>query len=211
MVIQIYLIRNIVNGMTYVGQTRTGLKRRFQAHVDMAKKWGALRGPLAIAILEYGRMAFEIEILEEVESQEEADRAEARWIIEFGSLVPDGYNIRPGGAHAPVSDFTKVKIRGRPKSPEHRRKLSEAKKGQKATPAQREALATGRLRRLDNLRDGAVRGSANPRARFSEEEVVQIRLRITSGETQTAVAAELGVNQTTISALVRRRSWSHVA
>lgn len=54
------------------------------------------------------------------------------------------------------------------------------------------------------------RGSRNGFARLTEEQVVAIRARHSAGETQTALAREFGVAQTTVSAAVRGVKWRHV-
>ncbi len=73
---------------------------------------------------------------------------------------------------------------------------------------------------LDNVRDmiakgrqnyGArVRGEAVPTARLNEGTVAEIRRRYAVGERQAELAAEYGVRQTNISAIVNRRTWKHV-
>lgn len=54
-------------------------------------------------------------------------------------------------------------------------------------------------------------GEAVNFARLTEAGVRNIRSRVASGETQRALAAEYGVHFATVSALVRRKSWRHVA
>lgn len=55
-----------------------------------------------------------------------------------------------------------------------------------------------------------VRGSALRRGHITEADIPIIRLRCANGETQQAVADAFGVRQTTISQIVRRKSWAHV-
>ncbi|MEU1200162.1 NUMOD4 domain-containing protein [Streptomyces sp. NPDC005813] len=64
----------------------------------------------------------------------------------------------------------------------------------------------------DKLTHGTqVRGEASNLARLKEADVRDIRKRVTAGETQRTLAAEYGVHFATVSAIVRRKSWGHVA
>jgi uncharacterized protein YjcR len=54
-------------------------------------------------------------------------------------------------------------------------------------------------------------GEHNPRAKLTAAQVLEIRERYAAGGIdQTALAAEYGVEQTAISALLRRETWTHV-
>lgn len=57
-----------------------------------------------------------------------------------------------------------------------------------------DALSKGRL-----VLPAPMRGESNPRAKFSDDLVSEVRDRYRMGETQSALAKELGVHQTTIS------------
>jgi hypothetical protein len=54
-------------------------------------------------------------------------------------------------------------------------------------------------------------GSVNGQAKLTEPLVVEIRRRAGAGEVQKRLAAEYGVSQMTISAVVNRVTWRHVA
>jgi hypothetical protein len=54
------------------------------------------------------------------------------------------------------------------------------------------------------------RGSANGRAKLSEDNVEEIIQLYGNGETQTALAKRFGVNQTTISRAVIGKGWKHI-
>jgi hypothetical protein len=55
-----------------------------------------------------------------------------------------------------------------------------------------------------------ARGSTQGSHKLSEELVATIRERYAGGETQTRLAGDFGVRQTTISRVVRGDSWKHV-
>lgn len=56
-----------------------------------------------------------------------------------------------------------------------------------------------------------VRGSRNGHSKLTERDVLAIRSRYGSGETQVALAAAFGVSQTNISDIIRRRTWAHLS
>jgi hypothetical protein len=63
----------------------------------------------------------------------------------------------------------------------------------------------------DKLRHGtATIGSRNPRAKLTEEVVLEIRRRLGLGEKQEVIAHEYGVRQTTVSDIKLRKKWKHL-
>ncbi len=54
------------------------------------------------------------------------------------------------------------------------------------------------------------RGSDHHNAVLTEEDVLQIRLRVDAGETQLAVAAAFSIDSTTVGGIVLGQSWTHV-
>lgn len=53
-------------------------------------------------------------------------------------------------------------------------------------------------------------GIAHHKAKFTEEQVRNIRVRHSAGETFATISQDFGVNQSTISRIVYRKSWKHV-
>lgn len=72
--------------------------------------------------------------------------------------------------------------------------------------------------RVENLRWGtsgvnradAVRNGIRDGGSLSEADVVEIRTRLTSGESQRTIATDYGVDQSNISHIARGRIWAHV-
>jgi HNH endonuclease len=63
----------------------------------------------------------------------------------------------------------------------------------------------------DKIRHGRVlRGEANPRARFTEDDIRDIRRRRANGESTRSIAALHGALSGTISLIARKLSWAHV-
>lgn len=59
-------------------------------------------------------------------------------------------------------------------------------------------------------RTGCLRGSANPSASFTDDEVRSIRARVANGETRTTIANEYGVSLSTISLITCRKHYREV-
>jgi len=53
-------------------------------------------------------------------------------------------------------------------------------------------------------------GSANPNAKLTEDSVRALRHALGAGETQTSIAARLGVTLAAINAIARGHTWKHV-
>ena len=86
----VYVIKNLINGKRYIGQTNN-LQRRWQEHKHDKRK-GHL---LYLAIKKYGEENFRMDPLY---YGEDYNRVEKNWIILYETRDPDkGYNIAPGG------------------------------------------------------------------------------------------------------------------
>ncbi len=59
-------------------------------------------------------------------------------------------------------------------------------------------------------RGSAPRGSENKFAKLTDADVVRIRLMGHRGVYQKDIAAEFGINQVTVSSILRRKTWKHV-
>lgn len=128
----IYLVTNLVNGKTYVGQTRQPILSRWSQHVYEAREGSSYF--LHQAIRKYGKDSFKIEELYRADSQKELNEKERHFIQVYHSFCADsGYNQTMGGDGWSGNEASRrklsVSMTGRIFSAEHRRKLSEAKKG----------------------------------------------------------------------------------
>ena len=84
--IGIYKIENLINGKVYIGQS-IHIERRWQEHCQPSS-----RSLVGKAIQKYGKEHFTFQILEEC-VEEQLDEIEERYISEYNSVVPNGYNI----------------------------------------------------------------------------------------------------------------------
>ncbi len=99
----IYSHMHIESGRRYIGLTKLTMLRRWNQHLQNAKRkagkgcrhfWNALRS--------YGPQAFSHEVLEVVESLEEANLREDFWIERFDTRnLEKGFNLARGGRHTP--------------------------------------------------------------------------------------------------------------
>lgn len=84
---RIYKITNKITGEVYIGKTTQTVEERFKKHCvsnDCPK--------LNKAILDYGRLNFEVETLEELNcTEQEANRCESEYIKQYNS-IQEGYN-----------------------------------------------------------------------------------------------------------------------
>lgn len=138
----IYVLTNSITGKRYVGQTKD-IARRILEHSKGKEPFAIGR-----AVAKYGWQVFSLEILE-LCSEDNLNGAETAWIARLGTLAPNGYNLNTGGGQgrtvteevrARISEATRLgltpdvianratKIRGRPKSAEWRKAMSEKQK-----------------------------------------------------------------------------------
>jgi len=84
----VYITTNISSGKQYVGDHSTdNLEDGYLGSGIILSK----------VIKKYGRKNFKREILELFESKEEAFNAQEKYINEYNTLTPEGYNISPAG------------------------------------------------------------------------------------------------------------------
>ena len=90
---EIYYIKNSVNGKIYVGQTVTGLAKRWGQHKAAVKN---KRSKLYAAMRKHGTENFSIHKMCSCKNVEELNRAE-EFLIARLNAAGNGYNIRAGG------------------------------------------------------------------------------------------------------------------
>ncbi len=103
----IYLVKNLVNGKCYIGQTVQKLQNRWRQHVYAAQK---PKYPLHLAIGKYGVSAFTLEVLAECGTLEEMNRLERYYTSIYRASVDEwGYTCWAGNGIGATSDVTKQK------------------------------------------------------------------------------------------------------
>ncbi len=131
-VCKIYRISYNFDNKSYVGQTWKPINVRFDEHnnsTSCPKLYNALKA--------HGRKNFSVEILALASCQINADYLEDLYINEYNTLdEKSGYNLKTGGRGGKHSEETKLKISqsnkgkllGVPKSAQHKKNVSKAKK-----------------------------------------------------------------------------------
>lgn len=123
----IYIIRNTVNNKVYIGQTSQTMAERWQEHKYNAKA-GKRGQPIYLAMRKYGIENFYIEELHANQDGESLGELEIKYIAQFNSIAPNGYNVLAGGSKF-IGDHPMHR-------PEIRQMFSERFKGDK-NPAKR--------------------------------------------------------------------------
>ena len=159
----IYKITNTVNSKAYIGQTiHDAVKTRIHHHLS---GYGKTNDLVKRAVKKYGRDAFTYEILHDGIIPEFLDMLEIEAIAKFNTLAPNGYNLTTGGRSAFPSEGTRRKMseaqkgrtpwnKGKSRSAETRRKISEAKKGK--------SLSEEHRQKISEVQKGTRTGENNP-------------------------------------------------
>jgi GIY-YIG catalytic domain len=230
----LYLITNLVNQKVYVGQTISGIKRRWSSHKSAARHGS----PWIIhkAIRKYGSESFAIQLLNQYNTREALDKAEIRHITRYRKKLghKNVYNIMEGGK---TPRLTK----------KQRRAMSKARMGYSLfaklnwtlVATIRAKYATGRfswraLARIYNVTHGSIgriirnetyrradykyvkrknhaaRGNTHPSSKLQAKDVRKALVLKKRGMTYKAIAEIFAVNKTTISSIFYGQSWTHI-
>lgn len=131
----IYVATNTVNGKKYVGQTIKGLELRKKQHINSSfnERQCGYNYAFHVAIRKHGKESFEWVVVDEAYTKEELDEKEIFYIAKFQSmLTQNGYNSTIGGSVPIQTPETRKKIsekiKGKKKSEEHSKRISETRK-----------------------------------------------------------------------------------
>lgn len=95
----IYVIENKINQKKYVGKT-SNFERRYREHFSDSYQKRDCNKVLYKAMKKHGKENFEMRVLE-VCDEKNWEQCEQKWIIELNTLIPNGYNMIPGGSEPP--------------------------------------------------------------------------------------------------------------
>ena len=166
------------SGLVYIGKTTNTLAKRKSEHAYCMKK-GDKRSAFQFALLVESFSSFTWEQIDTAETKEELDEKEKQWIAHYESMNPEkGYNQQYGDFGRKQSAVTKRKLseinKGKIHSAETRKKLSEALKGRKKAPfteehrrklseAKKGCVPWNKGKRIKQVnREGGPAGAANP-------------------------------------------------
>lgn len=161
----IYLRRNKVNGKCYVGQTGDFKRREYNWR---CLKYYYTNDHICNDRAKYGLDNFTVEVLATTDNREEALEFEQRFIRDYNTLWPNGYNLDSGGVKGKkISDVSKQKMseskKGKPSpmkgkhlSNEAKLKISEALKG-KPSPMYGKHQSNGTRQKISEANKGKHR------------------------------------------------------
>lgn len=148
----VYSATNKIGGKKYIGICNSKVRRRWRRHVNSAdanKPRNRNCPALHNAIRKYGEHTFEIATLYEAVTWREAQMVERGLIAQYGTMVPNGYNLTCGGEGVlgmKVSEKNRkasaARWKGRRHTPESLVKLSASLKGRKLGPEHVAGMST---------------------------------------------------------------------
>ena len=199
----IYLIKNVVNGKIYIGQTWHTLDHRWSQHKSGAYHNSKRGCPyLYKAIIKHGADNFTIESISRFDNQQEADIIESQCIDKYQSTDHNhGYNLTKGGqgegSGSRMLESTRKKIsqsrKGQRPSAESRLKMSIAGK------LKAQSLSVESQQRLD---DSRFRNR-----KLTMEQAKEIRKEWAEGTQIKILASKWGVSTVAIGGIVHNRTY----
>lgn len=112
----IYKIENKINGKCYIGQSKN-VKDRWRGHkrsTRLVKEGATIKHSqvqvVHLALAKYGINNFIFKVIEEVDTQEEANDRETYWVSYYNSYS-NGYDADHGGMNAPKTEEWKKKVK----------------------------------------------------------------------------------------------------
>jgi group I intron endonuclease len=193
----VYSIENKLNGKIYIGKT-INYTKRWITHKSVAKggkaKYPEKYFALHTAITKYGSNNFEFNLIEHCADNISANESEKYWISylkEFGIKL---YNETLGGDGAtPGIKFTE----------EHKKKISESRKGYKASIESR--INMSKARKLE------FAGEKNNKAKMTEATVREIKSLYKTGKyTHRSLGKLFGLTHGTIGKIISGKLWPHI-
>ena len=170
---KIYKWTNLITGMSYVGQTKRPLEKRagcnMSGYRECDKFWEAIQ--------HYGTDCWQVEILWDGLTLDEANVYEEIEIRDNETLFPYGYNLKTGGLNGEHSPETRKKISENSgmKCPEVRAKVSAAHKGKKLSAEHRKKIGEGITGRKVSAETRKKIGEAHKGRKLSAEHRKKLR------------------------------------
>ncbi len=219
----IYLIYCSANEKGYIGSSLR-VQARFTHHRHDLNRGAHDNTHLQRAYQKYGKETFTYLLLENVPTPTTPEillERENHYLMQlkeedvFNVVIPAllsmvGYKRKPEqNAATALAMKGNQHAKGLQVSPDIRAAVSARFKGKKVPPDQlARRVATRKITMADPARRQIGERAAN--AKLNEADVREIRRRCEAGATHASLAREFGVTGTTISYIVKRKSWTHI-
>lgn len=201
----IYKITCLSNLKIYIGST-SDIKIRWRNHRNSLRRNKHVNKYLQNAWNKYGEENFRFEVIEIISNQDFLNEREQFWLDNTKSFNGEvGFNILPfansvrGYKH---TNETKEKIRNRQKGrkmPEHLKEiLKESHMGRKNSEETKRKMSESQ------------RGTKSCKAILSEEDVINIKLRILRLDKIKDIADDYNIDARHVSSIKSGRIWSHI-
>jgi group I intron endonuclease len=127
----VYITTNLLNGKQYIGDHSSN---------NINDEYLGSGTNIRRAVKKYKKENFKREILEFFDTKQKAFNAQEKYINEYNTLIPNGYNISPKGGyivHLETIQYEDTKkkqsnaLKGIPKSKEHKQRIADSKMGEK--------------------------------------------------------------------------------
>ena len=148
----VYITTNLINGHQYIGDRSCDCEPTEDKYLGSGKL-------IRRKINEYGKKNFKKEILEFFSTKQEAFNAQEKYILQFNTLIPNGYNISPSGGF----------MNGGNHSLESKQKMSEASKGKSKSIKHKESLSISHIGLIQSIDTIKKRVSKTKGLKRSEE------------------------------------------
>ena len=231
----IYLIRNLINNKIYIGQS-VDIKRRIQEHLRSAqpdkysiKSLKDSKTHIHLAMQKYGINNFSVDIIELTNDRKQLDDLEKKWILLLRSNNPNiGYNETIGGQKC----FSqKGEKHGQAKLTQQEvndikfllknTKMTLGEISQKYNNISKSTLSMINQGKIwnDNQIEYPIRktnygssGDKNPRAKFTNEQVMEIRTKYSNVSSLSELQEEYSnqASKSTIKAIIYGESFKNL-
>ncbi|HBY4992045.1 group I intron endonuclease [Klebsiella pneumoniae] len=200
----VYQITNTITGEAYIGST-VNISGRWASHRYKLRKGTHGNRNLQESWNKYGRGFFEFSVLEVVSDKSELIAAEQRF---FRELNPS-FNIAPNAGSSLGVIHTE----------ESRANMAESRRGDKncwfgKVPAcagmSRQPEVKAKISAKNSGSGNPMFGITPPHAKFTDEQVLEIRRAISDGYSLTVIASKYGVSKATIAHIRQGRSYTRV-
>lgn len=201
----VYQIANTITGEVYIGST-VNISGRWSSHRYKLRKGTHGNRNLQESWDKHGKGVFEFSVLEVVSDKSELIAAEQRF---FRELNPS-FNIAPNAGNSLGVIHTE----------ESKANMADSRRGDKncwfgkvpsCAGMSRQPEVKAKISAKNSGAGNPMFGVTPPHAKFTDEQVREIRRAISEGDSLTVIASKYGVSKATIAHIRQGRSYTRVA